>query len=292
MADTTESTIRVERPPERGTSALLEYFWSGGCDFRLFHFVADTVMAGDYAAYVTKRVLDGEDPKHEGPKILAREEPGPRVTALRKFSQELLEMFLSRIVDNFQVYLTEIIRMVLLKRPEILSGRKQEISLGYILGFNSIESLTQEIIETRVNSLSYDGFGEIEAWCTRRGIPLVVPDGDRDKVVELIAIRNLIVHNRGVVDDRFLKAVPSSGFREGEKRKLDGYYFFASLDLLNRIVSVSDGAIGGKFDLPRVEVPKELKARAELRWPKTEDTSETVPASQSPFESREESKAN
>ena len=75
-------------------------------------------------------------------------------------------MFLTRIVDNFQVYLTEIIRMVLRKRPEILSGRKQEISLGYILDFNSIESLTQDIIEAKVNSLSYDGFVKLKNGAT------------------------------------------------------------------------------------------------------------------------------
>ncbi len=40
----------------------------------------------------------------------------------------------------------------------------------------------------------------------RKGIPLLVPDGQLSAVVELIAVRNLIAHNRGVVDARFLKA--------------------------------------------------------------------------------------
>ena len=159
--------------------------------------------------------------------------------------------------------------MVLRKRPEILSGRKQEISIGYILSFNSIESLTQDIIEAKVNSLSYDEFGEIEEWCNGRGIPLLVPDGERDRVVELIATRNLIVHNRAVVDDRFKKAVTSSPFDVGKQRTLEIDDFLDGLDLLNRIVTVSDGAIAGKFSLLRTEISTELAARSHTRWRKS-----------------------
>lgn len=262
-----------EPPPAQGTSALLEYFWSGSCDLRLFNFVINTVLAGDYVSYIAKRPLAGDrTPGHEKPvDLAASDNPGMGIIALRQSRQDLLEMFLTRIVDNFQMYLTEIIRMVLHKRPEILSGRKQEISLGYILGFDSIESLTQDIIEAKVNSLSYDGFGDIEEWCNGRGIPLLVPNGERDKVVELIATRNLIVHNRAIVDDRFRKAIPQSAFVVGQERALEIDAFFDALSLLNRIVTVSDGAIASKFDLLRTEIPKELKKRSETRWPRSTD---------------------
>src|SRR2546426_1775369 len=104
----TEHRHEVEPPPERGTSALLEYFWTGSCDLHLFHFVIDTVMAGDYVAYVAKRALAGvTTPGHKKPTDLAKSEPGRRITILRQSRQELLEMFLTRIVDNFQAYLTE-----------------------------------------------------------------------------------------------------------------------------------------------------------------------------------------
>jgi hypothetical protein len=111
----------------------------------------------------------------------------------------------------------------------------------------------------------------LRKWCNGRGIPLLVPDGERDKVVELIATRNLIVHNRAIVDDRFRKAIPQSKFVVGQKPVLEIDAFFEGLSLLNRIVTVSDGAIAGKFNLPSTEISKELKKRSETRWPASTD---------------------
>jgi hypothetical protein len=130
-------------------------------------------------------------------------------------------VFVSRAVDNFEVYLVAMVRLVLNKEPRILSDRKQELTLGQILKFESIEALSREIIEGKLNALSYEGFGELEAWCNQRSIPLVVPHGQRERVVELIALRNIIVHNRGCVDERYRAAVPSSSTKVGDKRQLD-----------------------------------------------------------------------
>lgn len=263
-------TENNEHPiPERGTTAALAYFWASTADDRLFQFVIDTALRGDFVAYVAKSALDGKsDYKTMDPVTLAKSEPGPRTTALRQSSQELLEMFLSRAVDNFQAYIVDIVRSVLHKQPRILSARKQELSLGYILQFDSIEALTRDIIEGRVAALSYEGFGELEEWCQSRGIPLLVPQGKRDQVVELIATRNLIVHNRGIVDERYRKAVASSKYSVGQQRDLEVDTFLSALELLNTVVRVTDSAIAGKFGLDQVNLRKEIRARAEQRWPR------------------------
>lgn len=271
MSKRPPSSPPLEPPPERGTSALLEYYWASSCDFRLFSFLIDTVLTGDFVAHIASQALDGKGKDDSiSPADLARTNPGSRTKVLRQSRQELIEMFYSRAVDNFQIYVVEIIRAVLRKKPQILSARRQELTLGYILQFDSIEALAHDIVEGKVNSLSYEGFGELEAWCQSKGIPLVVPDGRRDDVVELIATRNLIVHNRGVVDSRYLKAVAGSKFKVGEKRTLEVDDLFHSMDLLNRVVSVSDASISGKFDLARENIRRALNRRAKDRWPSPE----------------------
>jgi len=149
------------RPLESGSRAALSYLWASACDLRLLNFVTDTVLTGDYGMRVLQDALDGKDGYKEfDPVKLAKNEPGPRTQAFRDSRQEFIEMFLSRAVDNFQVYIVEIISEVLHKQPRILSSSKQELTLGYVLQFESIDSLIKDWIEGKVASLSYDGFGE------------------------------------------------------------------------------------------------------------------------------------
>jgi hypothetical protein len=256
-------------PPESGTEALLEYSWASACDLRLFHFVIDLALRGDFVSHIAQQALDGKkDYKTQTPAELAKTNPGPATKVLRQSSQELLEMFVSRAVDNFEVYLVAIVRLVLNKEPRILSDRKQELTLGQILKFESIEALSREIIEGKLNALSYEGFGELEAWCTQRSIPLVVPHGQRERIVELIALRNIIVHNRGRVDERYRAVVPSSSTKVGDKRDLDVDDLIKAIALLDAVVGTTDAAVAGKFRLKTLKVHDEIQSRAKERWPK------------------------
>jgi hypothetical protein len=105
----------------------------------------------------------------------------------------------------------------------MLRTAQPTLSLEYVLQFQTIDALAQDVIEAKVNSLSYQGFPELEAWCDKKGIPLVVPEGEREAVSELIATRNLITHNRGRVDERYLRNVRQSRYRIGDKRTLKRY---------------------------------------------------------------------
>lgn len=255
-------------PPESGTTGLLEYWWANTCDLWLFYFVNDLALRRDFVSHIAQQGLEGkQDYKTQTPEELAKTTPGPSTIALRQSRQEMLEMFVSRAVDNFEVYLVSMVRLVLHKEPRILSDRKQELTLGQILKFETIEALSREIIEGKLNALSYEGFGELEAWCTQRSIPLVVPHGQRERIVELIALRNIIVHNRGYVDERYRTAVSSSSTRLGDKREIDVDDLSGAIALLNTVVRSTDAAIAGKFRLATVKVDDELRKRVKQRWP-------------------------
>ena len=257
-------------PPEYGTRAALSYFWASKCDLRLLHFLLDTAMTGDFVYRIAQDALEGKDDYTKlNPQELARSDPGPRTKVIRASSQEFLEMFLSRIVDSFQVYIVEILREVLHKQPRILSASKQELTLGYVLQFDSIESLTKDWIEGKVASLSYEGFGDLEDWCKTRGIPLLFPEGKREKIVETIAIRNLIVHNRCIVDERYRKSTGDTRFKVGQARALDVEDFFETMKLLSKVIKVTDGAVSGKFGLEQIDIRTEITGRSEKKWPAT-----------------------
>ena len=264
MTDTS-TTKQIEL--RLGTSALREYLWASVCDSHLFLFICNLALGGDHVSLIAKQALDGaKDYKELTPGKLAKTKPGVLTLALRQSRQELLEMFLSRAVDNFQVYLVDIIRLALHKQPRILSERKQEITLSHILKFDSIEALTRDIVEAKLSVLSYEGFGELEDWCQSKAIPLVVPDGKRMKIVELIALRNIIIHSRGAIDDRYKTAVRSSSFEVGKKRVLDVDDLLGAVELLDTVAKATDGAIAVKFGIEQQDVTAELASRSAERW--------------------------
>lgn len=250
MKNTASEESAIPKPPEKVTSPAADYFQTSFRNLGLFHLVIDTVLSGDFVAHIAQRALDGQELDKEIDRAtLARKEPGPCTRQLRKYRQELLEAFFARFVDNFEVYLVDILREVLRQKPEILRSRQQTVTLEYVLQFPSIDNLVQDIIEGKVNSLSYKGFSELEQWYAEKGIPLVVNTEDRQVIVELIATRNIIVHNRGRIDERYLRTVPASTYKSGELRELEVDDLFKALSILNTIVSATDQEIAKKFIL-------------------------------------------
>jgi hypothetical protein len=260
----------AESPPtaaaseeHNATSAARSYRDAVEADLRFFHFLIDTVLAGDYVAFTARRALNGVELDRElTPSKLASTEPGPRTLFLRRNSQALLEMFLGRLVDAFQKYLVDIIRDILRRKPEILRTRKESLTVEELLRFTTVEELVQVIIERKVSSLAYEGFGRVRDWCTEKGIPLDVSAEDLPAVVEFIACRNIIAHNRGVVDERYLEAVPSSALAIGATRTLSADDIFRAATLLGKIVEASDVAAIGKFGLPTQPASKNHRSDA------------------------------
>jgi hypothetical protein len=241
--------------PRTGSNSLQKYTRAKNSDLQLFHLVIDTVLTSDYSSHIAEQALEGrEDYKLLTPGDLASKKPGKRTQALRKSSQQLLEMFISRAIDNFQIYLVDIIRAVLNQKPEILSARKQELSVSHILKFKTVEDLIKDIIETKIASLSYDGFGEIQEWCIDKGIPLEIPNGFKSDIIELIALRNIIVHNRGCIDFKYIKSAGKSNLKIGEKFKLNTNHLFDSFKLLDAVVFLTDEAIVSKFKMETEEI--------------------------------------
>ena len=241
-------------------SAGHAYFKVASSDFRLFHFIIDSVLEGDWVSYVADQALGGkEEYKDLDPAKLATANPGSRTRFLRNQRQILLEMFVSRLVDNFQSYLVDLIRLVLRSRPTMLSTSQQSLTLEELLKYGSIEELVHDVIERKVNSLSYEGFTELHAWCADRGIPLQVSGQSRIAVIELIATRNVIAHNRGIVDERYVRIVGSPRFALGAHRALEVDDLFDALGILHRVVFETDEAAIQTFGLSSTTMVEEKR---------------------------------
>lgn len=246
---------RLPLPPVDGTVAAADYFNAARREFRFFHFIIDTVLSRDYVSFVARKALDGQDDYQSvTPTDLARTAPGPGTKFIRENRQLLLEMFVARLVDNFQKYLVDLVRTVLRAKPQMLSTKQQTVTLEEILKHSKLDDLVHDVIERRVNGLSYEGFGELQAWCAERGLDIRVSDADKPQLIELIATRNVIAHNRGCVDERYLKAVPHTSFVAGAVRAMEVDDLFEAMHLLHTVVGSTDEAAAQKFGLLRAAI--------------------------------------
>ena len=133
--------IASSEPPKKVTSPAKDYFQTSERNLGLFNFVIDTVITSDFVSHLAQRALNGEElDKESTPRSLLGKEPGPRTRQLRKYRQDILQTFFARSVDNFEVYLVDILREVLRRRPEILRSRQQNVTLEYVLQFPSIDN--------------------------------------------------------------------------------------------------------------------------------------------------------
>jgi hypothetical protein len=119
---------------------------------------------------------------------------------------------------------------------------------------STIDSLVRDLVERKVDALSYQGFEDLADWCRKQGIPLIVPPGSLDQVIELIATRNAIAHNMGVVDQRYHAIVKAPRFKIGEVRVLKVDELSAAMALLNTIVDATDKLAVSSFGLETVDV--------------------------------------
>jgi len=235
------------------SSAARAYFVALGHDVALHSLTIDLALRSDYTTFVARQALDRKEWRDRDPLELARTDPGPITTELRKHSQQFLEMFLARAVDNFQCYIVDLVREVLRKRPEILTSSRPSISVKTLLSFSSKEEIVHYIIERKVNSLAYQGFKELQDWCTERGIPIALPTGQqRHELTEIIATRNVIVHNRGLVDEKYLKVSATSPFKLGGCRLLEPTDFLEVSEFISECVLQTDAATVSKFGIPVV----------------------------------------
>jgi uncharacterized protein YutE (UPF0331/DUF86 family) len=248
-----ESVEKNEQVIIEGTISCKKFFEALHKDLGFFDFILTVVANMDYASYLARSALEDKEPIYKNPNELVADEPGKMTKTLRKYRQEILEMFFCRVIDNFQNYLVDVITEILKVKPYILSSKEPTISMEQILNKGSIEELLQEIIESKVNSLSYKGFKTINEWCKKKGIPLEVSD-KLDIMVEFIALRNIIVHNRTIIDKKFISTVKRTDLKIGEKFKITTDYFFEAIKVINQVVIRTDRKILEKFNLEKYTI--------------------------------------
>jgi len=119
-----------------------------------------------------------------------------------------LEMGLCRCVDNYLCFLSDVVRQIHQWVPKSLGLETTQITVEECLKFSTHDELIRYVIDKKITALSFDSIDRIRTYLKKQvGFDLFASDKVAEQVQLLNAYRNLIVHNRGMVDNRFLKMI-------------------------------------------------------------------------------------
>lgn len=116
------------------------------------------------------------------------------------------ELILSRLSENYLIYLTDLANHIFRTKPETMKSEKTETH-EFILGHSSMIELVSVMADKQAEKLVT--FQQIKD-CYRKtfGMPLYTSQKDADLADEIIGIRNVIVHNQGMIDEQFMRRFP------------------------------------------------------------------------------------
>jgi hypothetical protein len=116
----------------------------------------------------------------------------------------MFQLFFCRYIDNFQIFIDEVIGDAVRRDPRLVEGVKLR---------KAYENLpADEQLERRVRKMSFMGLAElVEVLGTLMDFQLFATPELAVRVTYLYDVRNLITHNYGLVDGHFLQKHPSCG---------------------------------------------------------------------------------
>jgi hypothetical protein len=248
--------------PKRGTKAAEGFYESWGQINRFFYFVLHLVGHTDEAAErAHKALVDIEDDEVKKQGMI--EEWKKRVSAtqtLRENRQFFVEVIFIRHVENFLNYLSSLLYEIFTQRPETLRS-SDKIEVASVLRHDSVESIVRDLAERKVEALSYSSFTDlVEFFNERFNLQLATTD-EIQQISESIEIRNISVHNRCVINKRFISRVHISGEQIGKKRNLYSNDLDRLVPMLARLVKTIDRAASSKLRLRGVRFAKQVTQR-------------------------------
>ena len=154
------------------------------------------------------------------------------------------------IVDFFLTYLSALLTEAHRTRPEMLKS-SESVTFEEILEHQTMDELIMSLIEQKVTKLSFKGMEtlakDVEKTTRFRLFP---QQEDLDRAIRIIEVRNLLVHNRGIVNKIFLSRVQNSKLELGNTILLEPSSVAKDMDFLIRSAIAIDRRAADKWCIP------------------------------------------
>jgi hypothetical protein len=174
--------------------------------------------------------------------------PQDQITKYRKFESKLSElvtainilprMYIVTLICQYDAFIGNLIRLVLIEKPEILNSSEKTLTFQQITQIGSIDSAKEYIIEKEIESVLRKSHDDHLKWFeTKLGIKL-----HEDKVLlrtffEITERRNLFAHNNGEVNDSYIDNCEklncwNNRIKKGDQLDVDPTYYANSVNCI------------------------------------------------------------
>jgi hypothetical protein len=208
----------------------------------------------------------GKDKRYDVPSVrkgkFARRKPQEVKQIYRRFmDHELYENFIVSAISQLESFLFETLRLVLIAYPHKLKINvkgleiDRSVPLDSLLGKDDLQAVLEEIIESRIVSISYANPKTYLQFVGKlAGID--VEDTAFEEYLEIKATRDLLIHNAGIANALYLSKAGGKGRAAiGARVDLDQRYFDHCIATIKRISGIVSRDIGKAF-------PDRLKSEA------------------------------
>ena len=118
------------------------------------------------------------------------------------------ENLLIEVIAIFEDYLQLLVRNVLLQKPELALSKEKQISACELLQHDNIEELRTVLIDEKIRQVMYKSIRNIIRFLSRGfQVKLDFEDKTFDNLYYWKEVRNILIHNRGIINESFLTSV-------------------------------------------------------------------------------------
>ena len=155
----------------------------------------------------------------------------------------MCNLFLIFMVSLFEYYICDIIKYIYSKKIYILKTGKKGLDYETILSFKTMDELNEYIIEKERDTIGYKSYEDIKKYFKNK-FKIDFTKLKNENTINLIfETRNIIVHNRGIVNEKFLLKVKNSGYKLGDVVKIDEDYLDNALRILRALTFYIDDRV-------------------------------------------------
>jgi len=165
----------------------------------------------------------------------------------RQFTELIRILGLTYLVAIFKGYLVDIVEEILLAHPDALKSGRQ-LTAEEVLTQGGWKQIISYLAEREVEELENASFQKVAKYFDEKfNINLHAVGVSAEKITEILATRNIHIHNKGIVNQQFQKLVKNSTLRVGTYKSITGKYLADSISIIDTLVKFIDTEVKAKF---------------------------------------------
>lgn len=164
--------------------------------------------------------------------------------------QYLMEITCVRLVEAYLNYLSSLLYEIFIQRPETMKS-SEKVDIETILSQASYQDIIKKIAEKKISNLSYDSFNDICHYFYDKFKLKVCDDKKIKAIILTIEMRNISVHNRCIIDERFIKHTGRFAEKKGQSLEIGIKQVAEIAEILIASVKLLDASACKKIKLKK-----------------------------------------